>query len=645
MTEQQVIEEVLRYIKDQSYNYAILIDGEWGSGKTYFVKNKLKPIIETNEEIMMTKRSFKYISLYGCKSITDIQENIAWSFADIAREKVNKKDKSENVGERVSESIFLTSRKIGNLILKKAIPDNAIYDIAFDWLSLRSFIFVFDDLERCDCPINEVFGFLNGLVEHEQMKVILIANEKELSKTAKTQSLELQYQLTLDERIEWPKKEDNSFGRANFGNNSKLIPLKEMERRRELLFPANERNTEYHRICEKLIGVSLKYEADIPTVISKIIDTQNINIRIKEILNRNKKEYVSTMKYYQHNNIRTFQFFLSKVVYLLENLNNNGEVEKEYYETICNHIVVEAFSDSVKYKSNCQPPRDNRMWFNIEQETKFQSIKQYIESGTFDQATFNQETLTYQGELKAQITTDDPYYLLYQQYYFHSQAWCEEQIEKILWRLSENKYPISLYTKIIVIIQRLIDLGFHEDYMDRVKSAMLENITNMQEIDVIDPDLWYIDDSELKEKVNIVIADLNIAITNQTEKINKETIAEILLQDTWIEQLERYLKPNKSSYIQDIAVFSQASSEQWVNNLNSASPEDIDDFRHLLNTIYPRNVIRKAYSKDEKTMKDILKGLKELQESDLIKKACIKWLCSQFEAIIELHEHINEASF
>lgn len=29
MTEQQIKEEILRYIKDQTYNYAVLIDGEW----------------------------------------------------------------------------------------------------------------------------------------------------------------------------------------------------------------------------------------------------------------------------------------------------------------------------------------------------------------------------------------------------------------------------------------------------------------------------------------------------------------------------------------------------------------------------------------------------------------------------------------
>ncbi len=47
MTEQQVTEEVLRYIDDNSYNYAVLIDGDWGTGRTYYAKNGLKDAIKT----------------------------------------------------------------------------------------------------------------------------------------------------------------------------------------------------------------------------------------------------------------------------------------------------------------------------------------------------------------------------------------------------------------------------------------------------------------------------------------------------------------------------------------------------------------------------------------------------------------------
>lgn len=107
--------------------------------------------------------------------------------------------------------------------MKKYLPETSVYEIASDWLNLGSYIFVFDDLERCDCPLNEVFGFLNELVEHESTKVILIANEKELSDAAEAQFLELQYQLTLDDRIDWPKKEENIFSRLQITTPKHLL--------------------------------------------------------------------------------------------------------------------------------------------------------------------------------------------------------------------------------------------------------------------------------------------------------------------------------------------------------------------------------------------------------------------------------------
>ena len=166
MTEKQITEEILRYLKDVSYNYAVLIDGEWGSGKTFFANNILTKAINKQEVNLKTNRSVKYISLYGCKDMTDVQENIAWSFAEDARKKIKNRIKWGTTVEKVSSNILLSSQKIGNVIMKKLLPEASLYKISSDWLNLGSFIFIFDDLERCDCPVNEVFGFLNELVEH-----------------------------------------------------------------------------------------------------------------------------------------------------------------------------------------------------------------------------------------------------------------------------------------------------------------------------------------------------------------------------------------------------------------------------------------------------------------------------------------------
>lgn len=636
MTEQQIINEILRYLHDDSYNYAVLIDGEWGSGKTYFVNNTLTKIIEKQESDLETSRKVQYISLYGCKAISDVQENIAWSFAEDARKVIQDKNNFGTTGQKVSNNILLSSKKIGNAILKKFLPNMPLYEIASDWLNLGSFIFVFDDLERCDCPINEVFGFLNELVEHENTKVILIANEKELSGIAEIQYLELQYSLTLDNRINWPSPNTSNFWAVR-KSNSNLISLDEMERRRKLLFPTKEANSNYRRIREKLIGVTLKYEPNIPLIISEILKSSKYDPYIKDMLEKKKEAFSLEMQNRNHKNLRTFQFFLSKVSYLLEKLSDIN-TDPEYLDIIKEHIISETFYQAIKFKSNDQPSRTMHAQLKKEQEAKFQSIKQYIESGTYNQKIFEYNVLNLQKELQARIPDDDPYYLIYQQYYLQPQDWCEDQLEKVLQRLDENKYPIVFYGKIITSIQRLIDLGFDDEYMNRTKQLMLANITKMNEVKLIDSDLWYIENQQTKEKVTEVITDINHAIKEHSELVSREDVDDILKSDDWINRLENYSNPNQNRYVQDMSVFSKAPPEQWLNLLHKASPRDIDDFRHWLGDLYPEGTTRKSYSEDAYTIKKIQKGLEAIEEKDLIKKACIIWLHNQLEAIIKFHE-------
>lgn len=635
MTEKQITEEILRYLKDESYNYAVLIDGEWGSGKTFFVNNILTKEINKQEANLNTNRSVKYVSLYGCKDMADVQENIAWSFAEDARRKIKNRMKWGTTVEKVSSNILLSSQKIGNVIMKKFLPEASLYKISSDWLNLGSFIFIFDDLERCDCPVNEVFGFLNELVEHENTKVIIIANEKELMTIADTQSLELQYYLALDERVQWPKTDEDNVWSV-ICKKPEGVSLTELEKRRSLLFPVEE-SGDYCRIREKLIGVTLKYDPNIPEIISQIIETSNCESSVKGMLRGKKESFEDTMEYYHHRNLRTFQFFLSKVTYLLGQL-ENIKIDQEYYEAISNQVISETFMQAVRFKSNYQPPKDNYTWLSIEQDTNFHSVKQYVESGTYDYKNYENEVLKYQNELKADVFSDDPYYLLYRQYYYQTQVWCEEQLDKMIKQLRTNKYPISLYGRIIMAIQRLIDLGFDEQYMNEAKKWMLENISNSGEVEEIDPDLWFVEDREFRDRVIAIVADINEAIKNHTETASRENVIDILKNDDWIAKLKKYVNPNDLRYVQDISVFSKAPSAQWLKNMHKASPKDIDDFRELLEYIYPRGVRRNSYIQDADTIKAIIEGLRKIKEDDLIKKACIRWLGAQFEAIVKLHE-------
>lgn len=45
LSSEEIIKSFLSYLDDSIYSYAYLLDGSWGSGKTFFVKEILIPSI------------------------------------------------------------------------------------------------------------------------------------------------------------------------------------------------------------------------------------------------------------------------------------------------------------------------------------------------------------------------------------------------------------------------------------------------------------------------------------------------------------------------------------------------------------------------------------------------------------------------
>ena len=72
MKDDDVIKKVLAYVEDERYRQAVLIDGEWGAGKTFFVKEKL--LMRIKEEL--PEKRIYYISLYGVSASEQIVDEI-----------------------------------------------------------------------------------------------------------------------------------------------------------------------------------------------------------------------------------------------------------------------------------------------------------------------------------------------------------------------------------------------------------------------------------------------------------------------------------------------------------------------------------------------------------------------------------------
>lgn len=172
------IEEYLDYYCDDSLNdYAVLINGSWGSGKTWFIKRI---------EDKLKKNGFKriiYISLNGISKKDVIDDEIFCALHPILSHRATKFFGKIAVGlVKASTKIDLINGGEKDTSLSISIPN---LDISSALKDGEKLILIFDDLERCQMPIAEILGYINYFVEHTNSKAIILGNENEIKRNDK----------------------------------------------------------------------------------------------------------------------------------------------------------------------------------------------------------------------------------------------------------------------------------------------------------------------------------------------------------------------------------------------------------------------------------------------------------------------------
>ena len=291
MKDDDIIKNVLEYVKDERYRQAVLIDGEWGAGKTFFVKEKL--LMKMKEEL--AEKRIYYISLYGVSSSGQIMDEIYSSMV----EEIIDKNLGEKTGQIVEKGITFTSKLI-TAGMKYFNVDTKELPKLSDVKELKDVIIIFDDVERCELEINQTLGIINNLVEHNDIKVILIANQNEIGKINFSRGLSHKYQIAIDDRIELDEK-----GRQK---DSKISYTKEqLIKRAEQLF---SEDIFYKKVKEKLIGLTIYYQPNLAEVYTAVVEKFIKEKKVKDYLISNKQKIVNIFEEKRHYNIRTLIFAL-----------------------------------------------------------------------------------------------------------------------------------------------------------------------------------------------------------------------------------------------------------------------------------------------------------------------------------------------
>lgn len=635
MSESNILKEIQYYVDTDFYNYAVMIDGAWGSGKTHFVKNVLIQELESKGNRVL------YVSLYGVSNIQELGKKLYLDFL--------LQDKSKYVTEHaeLAESIIGTvfdigspfMGKLGDINIKGKKIRNIVENTVKHICPMKDCVLIFDDLERCNCSIQESLGYINGFVEQAGMKVIIIANQKELRKKMDAQTLAMQIQAVLgkNEMLDFTKPESKmlkecfkymSSGQSQMSDKEdvKEISLKEAKERADQLFGEE---SEYERIREKIVGIVFRYNPDVKKVMSSLIEKNfTYNSEARKPLEKNINFLAECMEKEKHINFRSFQFFLQKIDVLFQMIKDENYENADF---VYKRLILSSWYSCILFKAG----KLNEDWKEGEytegEYFRVRFIEDYIKYSRLDHEKgikiFEKFDLE---ESRKHTLLNDPINWLQDKWY---KADNDEVILKNMNTVIENarngKYDIGSYDRIIQIFLEIYIAGFDLQYVDRLVAAMCEGIKEKRANGILD----YISTRSYEKKsitilYNRYIGDIQNAYRKSKEKKSGDDLNAFLEEENWAEKMYEYCYAAKypkkqEDYEKKLTPFlGTLDMNKLIEKLENTNGENLQKFASVLRLVYPPERNSNAYLEENEEREKLYIAMKTCKESEtqLIRK-------------------------
>ena len=432
---EDLVESILDYIRSDYTDYAIMINGEWGSGKTYFWNHKIRPKIESMQ-LNGKRYTAIYMSLYGISNLEEISKKIFIETTQLMDK--NLKKYMDASGVSTIPEYAKTGLDMANFFGVTQNGDRIDYK---EFFSTDDKVLCFDDLERANVDVIDILGYINNFVEHDHIKTIIICNEKELSTKLKNSNLEMKTFIAtylLDKENKLNIKTDK--------------PM--VERIRDTIEYVFDKANDYERIKEKLIGETFEYAPEFNYIINGLLmryekypdlirflrentgliistfnksGTRNLRI-LKHSLTNFKKIFDMVNKYYPNTNHRILQTMLIFTIAISFEI-KAGKITKDKFVNIRNNEEYKAILVSSRvFMDNRQfyiKEFDNNYYYNFKAEYRFfKFIEMYVRTRIFDMRTFKED-------MEVIINTIDTDKL----------PACKRLLTEEYWKISDDQFP------------------------------------------------------------------------------------------------------------------------------------------------------------------------------------------------------------
>ena len=483
---EDLVESILDYVRSDYTDYAIMINGEWGSGKTYFWNHKVKNKIES---LQLNGRKYTtiYMSLYGISNLEEISKKIFIETTQLMDK--NLKKYMDAHGQTTIPEYAKTGLDMANFFGVTKNGEKIDYEAFF---STNDKVLCFDDLERANVDVVDILGYINNFVEHDHIKTIIICNEKELATKFKSSNIEMKTFIAtylLDKQNELVRGEEK--------------PM--VEKIRDKIEYVFDNANDYERIKEKLIGETFEYAPKFNYIINGLLmrfesnpdlirfmrentnliistfnksGTRNLRI-LKHALNDFKKIYENVNKAYPNTNLRVLQTMLIFTIAVSFEI-KAGKITKNKFININSNEEYKAILVSSRVLMDNRQfyikEFDNNYYFNFKSEYLFfKFIEIYVRTRIFDMKALKKD-------MDAIINTIDteklPGYkrLLTEEYWKISDEQFPGIIKEVIEEVKKGKLQLIEIVKLFSYFSYFIKRGLINNDIKETKQIFIDGM-------------------------------------------------------------------------------------------------------------------------------------------------------------------------
>lgn len=634
MQGEEIISVIKEYLQSTDANYAIMIDGDWGTGKTYFFTHSIVPIIEKFAVKHVERKKYGYVSLYGLEKTEEISMELLYQyFGRGKRNAIKRFDKALEAVCEIIESI-LDGFKLLKLNLLKF--KKLLYSV-----DIKDWIICFDDFERSNLSVNQILGYINTLVEHNRCKVIILANEKEIGKIKLSEKVEEKYDVILSGR------------KLSLNNNDNIDTNAELDanRLKELSRQVFGENVLYQSIREKVIGITIKYTPQLSCTFDNVVEGFDDWNGIKDYIYEKKNDIINYFAINKCVNLRTLIYIILKIKKLCEKMFQYNR-DLYSYDGIMNEFIKYIVYFTIYYKRGGDI---NKIYFrgergavyfikgSMETVKGYRFLQEFCITSYFPDNDFKKIISEYNPQSYSNKKKNSRFRARYNtKILLEMGKWWEKEdkeverfIEKVHCELEKNRIMPEDYQQVIANLLLIQKRGFDVGDINKVISRMNTNIKNTDNVCIERLGISFNDEEVQKEYDHYI--DMLILQGENTEKDDDIHLDEILKCEDdkdWAAGLARYCDEHVLYIKSRKSLMDMIDINVLVTRLNDASTKEWYEIQKMLRSVYISNDLYITAVNDKLQLVKLCQKLDEMQVEGINKTIAKQELEQQLKYII-----------